>query len=440
MRFSAKALGRARTASVIAFITSMLVVFGVFYVKFGGSIPHLTNNNYQVTAQFTDIQNLVSSGDVEMAGVPVGVVTSEQRAGRYVKVTMDLHRNAPLHQGTTVQIRPKDTLNETYVQIFDGNGPTLRNHSTLPPSAQVNNTTLNDVLNKLDPPTRAATGQLLQELQVDTAGQGDNLGEILSGLGDVGRTGHTVYDIMASQSADLQQLVKQTATLMAVLDEGQGQIADLTTASQKVNQVTAQNADSLGQVIQALPPLLTNVQNSSSSVQTLSQTLNPIATNLRAAAPDLNASLVGLQPEYVQLRGLLPTLQTTLQESPATLLPVQTTASDLTSLAPVAGYFLSEFNPFVEYMQAYRRDTAAFISNFGASGGHIDCPPPPQGNCQYYTESQGVTYPPPSEADTVGGPNGLPENAIMAPNTDNGTGQPVPGPSGGYPTVSREKY
>ncbi|MGH9060278.1 MAG: MlaD family protein, partial [Acidimicrobiales bacterium] len=383
-------------------------------------------------------QNLAPSGDVEMAGVPVGVVTTEVRKGRYIDVTMDLHRNAPLHKGATLQIRPKTTLNETYVQIFDGNGPALPSHTFLPIDATRNNTTINDLLNKLDPTTRAAVGPLLVELQGATAGQGDNLGQLLAGLGEIGRTGHTVYDVFAAQSGDLQQLVKQTATLMAVLDEGQGQIADLTTVSQNVNAVTAANADSVSQVIQALPPLMTQINNSSGSIQTLASTLAPIASNLRAAAPDLNASVVGLQPEYLQLRDLLPTLQTTLQESPPTLVPIQTTAQDLTALSPPAGYFLSDFDPFVAYMQPYRQDMGAFYANFGASGAHAACANPPQG-CQYFTQSQGITYPPPSNNDTVGS-NTLPANAIMPPNSSNPAGQSPSDQSPGYQQVTRAKY
>lgn len=443
MRFSAKQLSAARTATVLAFVGGMLTILVVLYVKFGGSLPGVTNTGYKIDAQIPDVQNLVRDSDVEMAGVPIGKVIGLSASGPTDRVTMVLHHNAPLHQGATLQVRAKTLLNETYVQIVDGNGPALPSGTDLAATAVHSETTINDVLNSLDPTVRAKTATLIEELQAATAAQGGNLDQTLAALGDVGRNGGTVFDILANQSGDLQQLVKQTATLLGVLDEGQGQIAQLVTSAQQVNQTTAAAQASVAGTIQALPGLMQAIGGASGSVQTLSTTLQPIAANLAAAAPSLNLDLAELPGVTTQLRQINPALQSVLVAAPATLGPVQTTASDIDTFNPSLAYTLSELNPMVEYLAPYKADIASFASNFGATAAHT-CGP----GCPNYTVAEPLfnantyenTNPTTGQTSLVTGPTGLGVNADPLPGQINGsTSSPQPPPPS-YTPVLREKY
>lgn len=449
MRYSARTLSGLRTTVVVVFVGGMLAILGVLYVKFGGSVPGITGKGYQLTAQFKNVQNLVTNSDVEMAGVPVGKVEGVTQASGHVDVQMVLSKNAPIHSGATVQIRPKTLLNETYVQIFDGNGAGMPSHSTLPLSQAQNETTLNDILNTLNAPTRASTGQLITELQQATAKQGDNLNQILGALGDVGRNGQTVFDILANQSTDLQQLVKQTATLVGVLDEGQGQIGQLVTSAQQVNQTTANAQAAVAATVQSLPGLMQSIQGASGSVQLLSTTLQPIAQNLQSSATDLNYDLVTLPGINRQLDALLPTLRATLAEAPATLGPVQTTSTQINQLIPSLAYTLSDLDPMVAYLAPYRADVAAFFSNFGAAVSHCDSG---LGTCGPGAEptsalAETIINSNSTEPPTLAGPaypngTGLSANAIPLPGESNGSHavpQPSPPPAA-YPQVQRLKY
>ncbi|HET9692462.1 MAG TPA: MlaD family protein [Acidimicrobiales bacterium] len=445
MRYTAKQLSVARTATVLAFVVGMLTILLVLYVKFGGGIPGVTNTGYKVDAAFPDVQNLVRDSDVEMAGVPIGKVLGLATQGGHDEVTMVLHHNAPLHQGAAVQIRAKTMLNETYVQITDGSGPALPSGARLPLAAVQNETTINDVLNTLDPTVRAKTAALIEELQAATAGQGGNIDQTLAALGDVGRNGDTVFDVLANQSADVQQLVKQTATLLGVLDEGQGQIAQLVTSAQQVNQTTANARASVAGTISSLPGLMQAIKGAAGSVQTLSTTLQPIAANLQQAAPTLDADLVELPGVTTQLRQINPPLQAVLQVAPATLTPVQTTATAIDQLNPSLAYTLSELNPMVAYLAPYRADLGSFASNFGATAAH-QC----GAGCPNYTVAEPIlnansyenTDPSTGQTNLVSGPSsgGLGVNADPGPGQINGsTTSPQPPPPS-YTPVLREKY
>lgn len=430
MRVSAAALSRARTATVLAFVVVSLVIFGELYVKFGGSLPFITGQGYRISADFPNIQNLATNGDVEMAGVPIGKVSAITRHGGKVEVTMILSKSEPLHQGATVQIRPKTLLNETYVQITDGSGATLASKTLLPAGSVATETTLNDVLNSFGPATRKSTGQLLLNLQAATANQGTNLNQVVAGLAQAGRQGESVLDILANQNADLQQLVEQSATLVGTLDEGQGQIGDLASAAQQVSQATSNSAASLAQTVRDLPPLISTVQGDASSVISLSDALAPIAANLKTAAPDLNADLVKLAPDTTELRAILPTLTTTLNEAPATLTPLPATSTNLDNLLPSAATGLANLNPTVAYLAPYNADLAAFIANFGAVAGHVS-----PGNADFAASQELVNG---SLLQDLGN---LPTNAGPAPGSNNTAAQ-SPAPLGNYtyPHIQKEPY
>lgn len=433
MRYSGRQLSALRTGVVLAFVVGMFGILGLLYVKFGGAVPAVTGTGYKISAPFTDIQNLVTNSDVEMAGVPIGKVQRLARDGDHVVATMVLHQNAPVHQGVTMQIRPKTLLNETYIQVFDGNGPAMPTNATLTKASVQSQTTFNDIINTFDAPTRDATGVLISQLQASTAGQGDNLNQILGSLGDVGRNGYTVYDILSSQSNDLQQLVKQTATLVGVLDEGQGQIGQLVTSAQQVNQTTANASSAVSATIRGLPGLMESIRTASPSVQLLSTTLQPIANNLQASAVNLNYDLIHLPPLTRQLDGLLPTLQTTLQSAPATLVPVRTTATEINQLLPSLAYTLSDLDPMVAYLAPYRRDAASFFSNFGAATAHQDC-----ATCKTYTVAETLFNANSVESTTL--QPGVSVNADPLPNQINATGTAPQPPPPNYTRVQRLKY
>ena len=436
MRYSANALSRLRTLAVLAFVIVGLLLFGLLWAKSGGNIPLITGHGYSFNAQFSDIENLAHASDVDMAGVPVGTVQTLQVGKGDVMVHMVLHRNGPLHQGAQVQIQNKTLINETFVEVTDGNGAKLPTGSTLPLSAAKNFTSINTVFNAFPPPTQDAARQLLTSFNSATSGRAGDLSNLLGDLANVGAQGQTVFDVLAAQTSDLQALVRQTGTLMAVLDEGQGQIGDLATSADQVSQATATSQAALAQTVQQLPAVITSAHDASGSIQTLSSALSPVAINLQRAAPTLNQALITLPGTTRALRAMLPSLNSTLVDAPATLRPLPTTAQDLTNLLPSGANVLSNFNPVVHFLEPYNRDIGAFFSNFDAAGhAHQDA-------TSYYADVEAVTAAKSSGIPILGALQAgigqlSPGNAYPSP------GQSAANPTqpfgGSYPRVPREQ-
>ncbi|MGH9001998.1 MAG: MlaD family protein, partial [Acidimicrobiia bacterium] len=291
MRCSPAFLRRARSATVAAFVAFMALIFGVLWVNFGGNIPGVTGG-YRVTAVLADTQNLVYDSEVRIAGVPVGKIRDLRRTPDGVEVGMEVRGEAvPLHEGATVVLRAKTLIEETYLEVTDGTGAPLPDGGRLPASAEQLSVKFDDLLDTLPPETRETLASAVRRLGAATEGQADSLSATLAALGRLGRDGHDALDVLAAQSDDLSALVRETTELLAVLDEGEGQIARMVTAAERLTRASASRDDKLAETMRLLPGLLDRTRAASPPVRQLAGALTPLAEPLRAAAPDLNAAL-----------------------------------------------------------------------------------------------------------------------------------------------------
>jgi phospholipid/cholesterol/gamma-HCH transport system substrate-binding protein len=365
MRFSGAALRRARTATVLGFVVVVSLIFAVLWVNMGGQIPHITGG-YRVSASMAGAENLVYDSDVRIAGVPVGKIRGLHHDGDRVMATMEIRGSAhPLHDGATVQLRPKTLIAETYLEVADGKGRAIPDGGRLPDTAFVPSVSVDDLLNSLDPPTRAAVGSLVRRLGAVTDGQAQDLSAAMGALGHLGREGHDALDVLAAQSEDLQGLVAQTAALLSTLDEGEGQIARLASAAEKVTAASAARDDKLAQAVRMLPGFLTAARAASAPLSQLSGALTPLAQPLQRAAPDLDAALGQLPGATAALRGLLPSLDVVVARSPDTLTRIPTFAGDVDALIPPLRMALGDINPMLAYLAPYGKDLASFAANVG---------------------------------------------------------------------------
>ena len=366
MRFSPAFLRRARTTTVAVFIGAMAVVFGVLWVNFGGAIPGVTGG-YRVTAVLADTQNLVYDSEVRIAGVPVGKIRDLQRTPDGVRVALEIRGDAePLHEGATVVLRAKTLIEETYLEVTDGTGPPVPDGGRLPASAEQLSVKFDDVVDSLDADTRAALASAARRLGEATEGQAGSVTDTLVALGRLGRDGHDALDILAAQSEDLSGLVRETATLLAVLDEGEGQIARMVTAADRLTRAFASRDARLEETVRLLPGLLDRTRAASPPLRQLAGALTPLADPFRRAAPDLNAALAELPGMTAELRALLGPLEGVLDRAPATLTRTPPAAAELSALVPVLRTALADINPMLAYLAPYGKDLGAFAANGSA--------------------------------------------------------------------------
>ena len=363
MKLSPSFLRRARATTVGVFLVAMVLIFGVLWVNFGGDMPGVTGG-YSVTASLADTQNLVYDSEVRMAGVNVGKIRGLERTPGSVNVKMALRGDAvPLHEGAKVLLRAKTLIEETYLEVTDGSGPAIKDGGRLPASAEQLSVKFDDLLDTLPLETREQLAAMVKKLGVATDGEAEHLSDTLAALGRLGRDGHDALDVLASQSDNLAGLVREGTRLLAVLDEGEGQIARMATAAERLTRASASRDDKLAETMRLLPGLLDKLEGASPPVRQLAGALTTLADPLSQAAPDLQAALAELPGATAELRGLLPELDQNLDRLPATLTRTPGVAADAQALIPVLRVGLADVNPMLAYLTPYAKDIASFAAN-----------------------------------------------------------------------------
>jgi phospholipid/cholesterol/gamma-HCH transport system substrate-binding protein len=364
MRIPHTAAPILRGGVVAAFVALCAVIFGFLWINAGGRIPLFTQSGYQVQVTLTDVDNLVFQSDVRIAGVNVGKVEEIETDGRRTLVTVELDESvAPLHEGSTVSVRNKTMIEESYLEITDGTGSEYSTGSRLPAEAARPSVQLNDVLTSLDEGTRRELSRVIQSSGASLDGTREDVDLVLAGLGELGSNAGAL-ESLAEQSADLRSLTQSSTRVLEALDVQQGRIVDLVRDSQRLTQVTSDHEQDVEALMRAMPRLLHSTRGASESLERLSDPLGTVAGNLRASSGDLSAALLELPATSRDLRGLLPSLDTTLTRAPETLQylsPLQRAAEPLVSTLEVN---LADLNPMLDYLSPYGPDVVSYWSNF----------------------------------------------------------------------------
>ncbi|MBA0126496.1 MCE family protein [Haloechinothrix sp. YIM 98757] len=352
-----------RLGVVLAFVTACVLLFAFLWTSSGGRIPLVSDEGYRVSASVPHVSNLAENADVMVAGTPVGEVVEIEPAGDRARVVMQLgERATPVHEGATLRVRSKTLLQETFLEITDGDGAALPNGAALPADAASQEVDLNDVLDDLDEPARDALAGSVRSLGASTEDSQESISRALTGLGHIGRDGGTAVDALASQSDSLERLTGNTAQLLEALDTRQGQIARLVDDADTVTRATAEGSEQLETVMRELPGVLDATREATDDVTRLSEALGPVAADLTEAAPELTAALEELPATAHDLRALLPPLDGTLEAAPDTLTRVPTVSGHARELLPEVQVALADVNPMLSYLRPYGRDLAGFLT------------------------------------------------------------------------------
>ncbi|MFE6507580.1 MlaD family protein [Nocardioides sp. NPDC057767] len=356
-----------RMVTLAVFFGVCAIIMFILYSGTGAKRPVLDSEEYTATVVIPDVDNLVQASQVQVAGVKVGQVRSVEVSDKGAEVVFALDDEyAPLHEGAELRVAERSLVGESYLALTPGKGTEIPSGAELPagmvrPSAQ-----LRDVLASLDEESRGDMRELLRSLGAGTSGAEGDLDTLMTGLGDLGREGHTALDAIAAQSEDLDKLARQTSQVLQALDTGEGQIADLVDNANQITGATAGQRGAIEATLREAPETLAATQTASDSLVSLSVALGPVAKDLRAAGPGLTTALGELPATTKDLRGMLEPLSGVLDQAPATLDRVPTFSNDVRATIPTAQATLADVNPMLSYIKPYGPELAAYFANFNA--------------------------------------------------------------------------
>ncbi len=301
-----------------AVISVIAIVFIVAQMGVAGPWTH----RYTVTAVFSDAADILSNNEVYMNGSRVGYVGDVSVTGGQANVQLVVSdaKALPLHNDASAEVRKKNLLGETYIDLQRGSGHgQLPDGGTIPVSRTVPITEIDQVLAIFDPQTVQRVQLLINALGQGTTNNGDNMNSSAASANQLITALNGPALELSVRQQQVQDIVLELQRFYSVLAKQGQQVRDeFGTWNQVMAQLAAQEGGIVGTVQQA-DSLLTNLDTLTSgetgNIRSLLATLPGALTNTNSFLTQANLISSSLAPYRQYISDIFPPLQTSFAET-----------------------------------------------------------------------------------------------------------------------------
>jgi virulence factor Mce-like protein len=244
----------------LAYILGCVFVLGMIVRGLEFNVPW--SHPYQVTATFTDADSILPNNEVFMNGTKVGYVGSVSVAnGRaQVQLIFDNGNALPLHPDATAQVRKKNLLGETYVDLTRGSQPgQIQADGVIPVSQTVPITEIDQVLAIFDPATVQRVQLLINALGEGTTNNGDNMNSQASSLNSLVSALNGPATELSVRKQQVNDIVLELQQFYTVLANQREQVRQEFGTWAAVMQQLAGQEQSIGSTVRQADTLLQNL-------------------------------------------------------------------------------------------------------------------------------------------------------------------------------------
>lgn len=361
------ALSRARTRSIYLSAGALVLLAGTFGLFRSGG-------DYHARVVLDSAANVVQGGPVLVNGFKAGRVDDIGVEDGKAVVEFSLGKDfAPLHDGAKVEVAWKAVLSERQLDVTDG----PRKNTEIPdggtvPGTMPKPTELDDVLNALDPPTRAKLTGVVQRLEKTLAGNESDANATLKAAGPAILELGQVLDALGTDGPAIRNLVMRTSEMLEVVGQRDTNVERIVSELSRLTSRLAHQKQALSATMQRLPATLDQATETLNQVpgavdqaEPLLDDLAPATAALRPVARDLRPVLQDLRPAAADLRPVLGQLQTLLGITPGLL-------DDAHGLLPLLENTLSQSAEPLAFMRPYTPDMTGLISTWGSAFSDYD--------------------------------------------------------------------
>jgi virulence factor Mce-like protein len=279
---------------------------------------------YQVTATFSDADSILANNEVFMNGTKVGYVKSVSVTGGHAHVQMvfDNTNALPLHTDATAQVRKKNLLGETYIDLTRGSaGDQIQSGGDIPIDHTVPITEIDQVLAVFDPATVQRVQLLINALGEGTTNNGDRMNSSASSLNtlvsalngpavelsvrkqqvnDIVLELQKFYTVLANQREQVRQEFGTWAAVMQQLaDQEQsigGTLQQADTLLQNLDVLVTGEGGNLASTLNQLPGTLTQLNSFLDQSTGILTNLSHYRTAIHDVFPNLGSSFFDTDP------------------------------------------------------------------------------------------------------------------------------------------------
>ena len=309
----------------IVYLAISLGVIGFILMQMRISVPW--SHQYSVTATFTDAADILSNNEVFMNGTKVGYVgdVNVTNGQARVQLVIDDPNALPLHSDASAEVRKKNLLGETYIDLQRGSGTgSMPDRGQIPVDHTVPITEIDQVLAIFDPETVQRVQLLINALGNGTTNNGQNMNAEAASTDQLLTALNGPALELSVRQQQVQDIVLELQRFYAVLANQRQQVKDEFVTWNNVMGQLANQEGAIGGTIQQADTLLQNldtlVSGEGGSNGHIAQILKTLPGALSATNSFLDTSntiITALAPYRQYINDVFPALQTSFADKDA---------------------------------------------------------------------------------------------------------------------------
>lgn len=356
-----------RGAVLIGLASAVVVGFGV--VAVGSS-----DDDYEVNAVLASATNLVEGGTVKVDGSPAGTIKDISVRDGKANLTLDLEDDfAPVHDGAKVIVEWKATIGERHVNVIDGptenaeipNGGMLRGKMQAPME-------VDQVLNKLDKPTRERLVSLLDRLNGTLKGNEGDINETVRSAGPALEALGAVLRGLGTDGPAIKQLITQLDSIVSTLAKRESSVRAVIDQLSRTTKLTAQRKAELSQVLAKLPGTLDTADRTLGNVPAVVDEVSPLLRDAKPATERLPSVARNLRPVLRDLRPMTAELRPTLAATSELLNYTPGLLDRVHATVPGVDTLVSDLTPALAFLRPFTPEVAGWVGNWASANAPYD--------------------------------------------------------------------
>lgn len=325
------------------------------------------NSTYRLNAVFRQVYGLVPGADVDAGGLRVGRVDSVWIGSDGLPhLSMSIEQNYRVRAGALADLRAVSVAGEVnrFVSLSQGSGPPLPDGSTLGLGHTDQPVEVYQVLDMLDPRTRAQVRSMLAGLDLSTLGRGGDLRAALAhSAAAIGNTAAMLGEVN-SDSRALRTLVHEGRVLVGTLASDPSSLGSVADNMAAVLQGTANRQADLAQAASLLAPGLDSAQAALDEVDRSVGTLDRFVRDARPGVRQLVPFSLDLKPALLAAPAALHSADRLVRGAPADARAVTPLLRTLRPKLPLLERVLSGANPILDQLRVRLPDLFSFFANW----------------------------------------------------------------------------
>ncbi len=285
-------IGRVAAVATVAVVLVAVVV-----------IVLTSGSSYHVRAIFLNASQIVSGDQVEVAGNPIGSVSSislTPQGQAQLTLTIDNSTFRPLREGTEATVRQASLsgIANRYVDLRLGpaTAPAIPTNGVIGTADTTSAVDLDQLFNTLDAPTVKGLQEVIQGSASQYAGRGSEAQAAWEYLNPAVASSSALFRELDRNSGQFTNFIVKSSNLVTTVAQRSSDLSALVGHLASTTEAFAAQRTALGEAIQRLPGFMRLANTTFVNLRSALDDLTPLVNASKPVAPKLEQLLVQLRP------------------------------------------------------------------------------------------------------------------------------------------------